>query len=117
MTRPDPTRTEHSHTLSLNNLTGYKCFISFMASLSNLCCSSSSAKLQKLPSTTYFPSSLHPFESCGGYNGISVNSRIYAKFDKFESSQSSNEEIPLSSFQQTLQQVEEQEEEDDRWIF
>lgn len=86
----------------------------------NLCSSSSS--IPKLPSSNFFPSSFHPFEFCC-YNGISLlrppfDSRIHAKFDKFEA-QSSNdisEEIPSASLQQTLQQEQvevEEEEEDD----
>ncbi|KVI11120.1 protein of unknown function DUF1995 [Cynara cardunculus var. scolymus] len=85
---------------------------------SNLCCCSSSASIPKLPSYTCFPSSLHPSESCG-HSGVSLlrpsfDSRIYAKFDKFEA-QTSNEETPSLSLQQTLQQgdVEEEEEEEE----
>ncbi|KAI3752451.1 hypothetical protein L2E82_24484 [Cichorium intybus] len=95
---------------------------SFMASsyYSNLCCCSSppSASIPKLPSSTCFPSSIYPLESCG-YNGISLlrphsDSRTYAKFEKFEGQTSKGdfEEISSASLQQTLQQQEVEEEDD-----
>lgn len=68
--------------------------------------------LPKIPSITNAPSSIHFLDSCGSSK---FSSRTCAKFDKFqgEAPLENLEEAPLESVQQTVQQVEDDEEEED----
>lgn len=67
--------------------------------------------LPKIPSITNTPSSIHFLDSCWS---TKFSSRTFAKFDKFQGDAPLDnlEEAPLESLQQTVQLVEDEEEDD-----